>query len=47
MDIGNAVLTGVFCMAVVFALLVSLWGVVKLFSLLITALEKGQKTKNI
>jgi hypothetical protein len=47
MSIVDAILTGLFCMVVVFALLVALWGIVRVFSLLISAIEKGQKTKNV
>jgi hypothetical protein len=46
---AQSLLTGAFCISVVFAVLLSLWGLIRLFSAVLTGLEsaKGQKQQGM
>jgi len=39
MSVNEAVLNALFCMSVVFIVLIALWGAIKLFSLVIAAIH--------
>ncbi len=45
MPVSESILVAVFCMAVVFAVLILLWAIIRVFSYLIRGLEKGRKTE--
>ncbi len=47
MPVSESILVAVFCMAVVFAVLIMLWAIIRVFSYLIHSLEKGNKTKAV
>ena len=47
MQVTQSILVAIFCMAVVFAVLGVLWAIIRIFSMIITIIEKkiGQETK--
>lgn len=46
MSVSQAVLYALFCMLVVFVVLVVLWGIIRLFSLVIGLIEERQQNRN-
>ncbi len=40
MQVAQSILVAIFCMAVVFAVLGVLWAIIRIFSMLITIIEK-------